>query len=95
MISGWEYPSVAVSVVGMSRARTSYDEIDTPATMRVDAAAAGRALRLPRTDRLAEAAVAGAPSLEYDDFPREVPKREIAIDEAAARIANALHLHLD
>jgi hypothetical protein len=79
----------------MSRARTSYDEIDSPATMRVDAAAAGRALRLHRRDRLAEAAVAGAPSLEYADFPREVPKREIAIDEAAARIANALHLHLD
>jgi hypothetical protein len=92
VISGWEYPSVAVSVIGMSRARTSYDEIDSPATMRVDAAAAGRALRL---GRLAEAAVAGAPSLEYDDFPREVPKREIAIDDAAARIANALHLHLD
>jgi hypothetical protein len=92
VISDWEYPSVAVSVIGMSRARTSYDEIDSPATMRVDAAAAGRALRL---GRLAEAAVAGAPSLEYDDFPREVPKREIAIDEAAARIANALHLHLD
>ena len=35
------------------------------------------------------------PSLEYDDFPREVAKREIAVDEAAARIANALHLHLD
>jgi hypothetical protein len=92
VISGWEYPSVAVSVVRMSRAHTSYDEIDSPATMRVDAAAAGRALRL---GRLAEAAVAGAPSLEYDDFAREVPKREIAIDEAAARIANALHLHLD
>ena len=92
MISGWEYPSVAVSVVDMSGHRTSYDEIDSPALMRLDAAAAGRALRL---DHLAEAAVAGPPSLEYDDFPREVAKREIAIDEAAARIANALHLHLD
>ena len=92
MISGWEYPSVAVSVVDMSDPHTSYDEIDSPALMRLDAAAAGRALRL---DRLAEAAVAGPPSLEYDDFPREVAKREIAIDEAAARIANALHLHLD
>ncbi len=76
----------------MGRLRTSYDEIDSPATMRADAAATGRALRL---DRLAEAAVAGAPSLEYDDFPREVPKRDIAIDEAAARIANALNLYLD
>jgi hypothetical protein len=92
VISGWEYPSVAASVDGMTHRRTSYDEIDSPATMRADAAATGLALRL---HRLAEAAVAGAPSLEYDDFPREVRKRDIAIDEAAARIANALHLHLD
>ena len=85
-----------VSVSGMTpvpgRGRTSYDEIDSPSAMREDAAAAGRALRL---DRMAQAAAAGPPSLEYDDFPREVGKREIAVDEAAARIANALHLHLD
>jgi hypothetical protein len=68
--------------------RTSYDEIDAPAAMREDAAAAGRALRL---DRVA----AGTPSLGYDDFPREVGRPEIAVDEAASRIANALHLHLD
>ena len=83
------YPSVAVSVVGMTRTRTSYDEIDSPAVMRQDAAATGRALRL---DRIARAAVAGPPSLEYDDFPREVPKREIAIDEAATRLAKAFYL---
>lgn len=85
-----------VSVTGMtpvpSRGHTSYDEIDSPAAMREDAAAVGRALRL---DRMAKAAAAGPPSLEYADFPREVGKREIAVDEAAARIANALHLHLD
>ena len=52
----------------------------------------GRALRL---QRVARAAAAGAPSLDYADFPREVPKREIAVTEAAARLANALHLHLD
>lgn len=75
-----------------SRGRTSYDEIGTPAELREDAAAAGRALKL---DPVAEAAAAGPPSLEYDDYPREVGKREIAVDEAAARIANALHLHLD
>ena len=75
-----------------SRSRTSYDEIDPPAAMREDAAAAGRALRL---DRVAAAVAAGPPSLEYDEFPREVGKREIAVDEAATRIANALHLHLD
>ena len=76
----------------MTRTPTSYDEIDSPAVMREDAAAAGRALRL---DRIARAAVAGPPSLEYDDFPREVAKREIAVDEAAERIANALNLYLD
>jgi hypothetical protein len=66
-----------------NRGHTAYDEIDSLAEMRVDAAAVARALRL------------GPPSLEYDDFPREVPKREIAVDEAAARLANAQHLHLD
>jgi len=76
----------------MGRTRTSYDEIDSPATMRADAAAAGRALRL---ERISRAAVAGARSLEYDDFPREVAKRDISVSEAAARLANALHLHLD
>jgi hypothetical protein len=76
----------------MTRTPTSYDEIDSPAVMREDAAAVGRALRL---DRIVRAAAAGPPSLEYDDFPREVAKREIAVDEAAARIANALNLYLD
>jgi hypothetical protein len=67
----------------MTRSSSSYDEIDTPAAMRADAAAVVKALRL------------GPPSLEYADYPSEVPKREITVDEAAARIANALHLHLD
>ena len=88
-MSGWEYPSVAVSVVRMSHTPASYDEIDSLATMRADAAAAGRVLRL---ERISRAAVAGPPSLEYDDFPREVPKREIAIGEAATRLANAFYL---
>lgn len=69
----------------MSSSHASYDEIDSPSAMRADAAEVGRALRLHRVDRRAEAA----------DLPREMPEREIAIDEAAARIANALHLHLD
>ena len=48
-----------------------------------------------RLESVARAAARRAPSLTYDDFPREVPKREIRIDEAAQRLANALHLHLD
>jgi hypothetical protein len=65
---------------------------DVNGDMYADARAARRNLRL---ERVARAAVEPAPSLRYDDFPREVPKREIRVDEAAQRIANALHLHLD
>ena len=35
------------------------------------------------------------PSIHFEDYPREVRKREIAVSDAAARLANALHLHLD
>ena len=74
-------------------ARTSSTTSSTaPARCATTAAPSGATLRL---DRVARAAVAGPPSLEYDDFPREVPKREIAVSDAAARLANALHLHLD
>ena len=69
-----------------------HDELDTPGSMSDDCRAVGAALRL---DRVARAAVSGPPSLEYDDFPREVPKREITVSDAATRLANALHLHLD
>jgi hypothetical protein len=89
---GWGYPRVTTTVAGMSRPRTSYDEIDSPGAMRDDCAEVGRVLRL---DRIARAAAAGPPSLEYDDYPREVGKREIEVSEAAARLAGALHLHLD
>ena len=69
-----------------------HDELDNVSRQREDCAAVGRNLRL---ERIARDAVAGAPSLEYADFPREVAKREIAVSDAAARLANALHLHLD
>ena len=51
--------------------------------------------RSPRFRKVAKAAVAPAPSIHFEDYPREVAKRDIAISDAAARIANALHLHLD
>jgi hypothetical protein len=31
----------------------------------------------------------------YSDFPHDLPKGGIEISEAAQRLANALHLHLD
>lgn len=48
-----------------------------------------------RLQRAALAAVATPPSIHFDDYPSEIGKRDIAISEAATRLANALHLHLD
>ncbi|WGX94745.1 hypothetical protein [Nocardioides sp. L-11A] len=67
-----------------------YEEIATPAELHADCQAVSR--------RLQDAAVQAtrpAPSLHFDELPRETPKREIEISEAAQRLANALHLHLD
>ncbi|SED36698.1 hypothetical protein SAMN04489844_4267 [Nocardioides exalbidus] len=64
--------------------------------MAADGRETGRNLGLEGPlERAARAAVATPPSLRYDDYPAEVGKREIRISDAAARIANALHLHLD
>lgn len=56
--------------------------------MHADCLATGRNLRL---ERIAEKAVAPAPSIRYEDFPREVAKRDIAVSDAAARLARALY----
>jgi hypothetical protein len=71
---------------------TAYHDLATPAQMREDCRAAGRHLRL---ERAAEKVGRPAPSIHFEDYPREVPKREITISAAAQRIANALELHLD
>jgi hypothetical protein len=66
---------------------SAFYELDSPQTMRADAAAVGQ--RLPLV----------APRLAYTDlyagYPTDLPKREIEITEAAQRLANALQLHLD
>ena len=73
--------------------------MDDTQQMYADAAACRANLHLgpdPRLEKAARRAVEGeAPSLHFEDFPREVGKRDIQISEAAARLANALHLHLD
>ncbi len=74
------------------RAPRAYDELSTPAQMRADARVAVANLRL---ERAARAATRQPPSLRFEDYPRDVAKREISVSEAAARLANALHLHLD
>ena len=68
--------------------------------MAADGREAGRNLGLDarlerRFDRAARAAVGAPPSIRFEDYPAEVGKREIRVSDAAARLANALHLHLD
>ena len=63
--------------------------------MSADARAVGQNLRLPSFERVARAAANPAPSLRYEDYPREVAKPEIRVSDAAARLASALHLHVD
>ena len=73
-----------------------HDELGTPAELAADCRATGRNLGLgSRLERAAQAAVATPPSLRFEDYPTEVGKREIRVSEAAARLAGALHLHLD
>ena len=75
---------------------STYADAATPAEMHADCEACGRNLGLERQlERAAEAAKAPAPGIHFDEFPREVTKRDVEISAAAARIANALHLHLD
>ena len=66
---------------------SAWFELDSPETMHADAAVVDA--RLPRV----------TPATAYTDlyagYPTDLPKREIEITEAAQRIANALHLHLD
>ena len=72
--------------------RLAYDDASTPEEMSADCRATGRNLRLRKA---AAAAVRPAPSIYFDEYPREVGKRDIRISDAATRLANALHLHLD
>ena len=72
--------------------RRVYDELAPARDMYDDARLARLNLRL---ERAARAAVEPAPSIHFDDYPREIAKREIRVTDAAQRLANALHLHLD
>lgn len=90
------YQSVANNVVDMSRqtpaSHLTHAELAPSVELAADCHVVGHNLRLPSPAR---ARVAAAPSLRFEDYPSEVGKREIAISDAAARLANALHLHLD
>ena len=60
--------------------------------MHSDAREVGRHLRL---DQVARAVTELPPSIHFEDYPREIAKREIRVSDAAMRLANALYLHLD
>ena len=74
----WEYPSVAPSV---EQHDARYDDARQPAqTMQADAAPPPTCASSCRAPRRAARRRAST----YDDYPRELPKREIEITEAAA-----------
>ena len=75
----------------MTTSRLPYADADTTATMAGDCAAAAATMHLPLRPLLA----GPAPSLRFEDYPREVRKRDITIDAATAHLAGALELHLD
>jgi hypothetical protein len=75
--------------------RLAYDDAASMAEMRADCEQVGRNLGLERRlARAAEAATESAPSIHFEDYPTEVPKREIRISQAAQRLANAMELDL-
>ena len=67
-----------------------YEEIESPSQLHADCEEVNR-----RLVRAAQKVTETAPSIHFDEFPREIPKKDIQISEAAQRLANAMHLHLD
>jgi hypothetical protein len=79
----------------MSYERLAYDDQDSANQMHDDCNACASSISLPRQRIDNSALTMPAPSLEFDQFPREVRKPEIEVSEAAAHLASRLHLHLD
>lgn len=83
----------------MSYQRLAYDDASTASQMTDDCRAVEEALHLPErrtaAERAARAAARPAPSLLFEDYPREVAKPRLEVSDAAARLAAALHLHTD
>lgn len=83
----------------MTYQRLAYDDAATSSEMTSDARAVEEALHLPARrsarERAERAAGKPAPSILFEDYPREVAKPSITVTDAAARLAAAVHLHLD
>ncbi|MEO9324757.1 hypothetical protein ABFT23_14785 [Nocardioides sp. C4-1] len=67
-----------------------YDDSSSFAAMQADARATSA-----RLEQAARLATRPAPSLHYDEQPGEQVKPTVEISEAAARLAAALHFHLE
>lgn len=78
----------------MSYQRLAYDDQDSASQMHDDCRACASTIDLPgqRVDSIA--LTSPAPSLTFDQFPRDVHKPQIEVSEAAAHLASRLHLHL-
>ena len=78
----------------MTYERLAYDDQDTTGKMHLDCTACAAQMNIPQ-QRITPELVENAPSIEFDDFPREIRKPEITVTEATAHLAARLHLHLD
>lgn len=78
----------------MTYERLAYDDADTAVKMHSDCTACASQMGFSQRQILPEV-LGDAPSIAYDDFPREVRKPEITVTEATALLAAQLHLHLD
>jgi hypothetical protein len=78
----------------MTYERLAYDDQDTAVKMHLDCTACAAQMGLA-TQRITPEALAEVPSIEFEDFPREIRKPEITVTEATALLAAQLHLHLD
>lgn len=88
-MSSLHSPSTAPVAIDLATTPAAYTEMSSAEQMTADCRAVQR--RLPDLSRAALV----APSLRFEDYPTETPKPEISVTAAAARLAGALHLHLD
>ncbi|MGA8258539.1 MAG: hypothetical protein WB767_18355 [Nocardioides sp.] len=72
----------------MTPETSPYDDLATPTEMLADCRATGRHLHL---EQAARRATRPAPSIHFDEQPREQRKRGIEVSEAAARLAAAIY----
>lgn len=96
-------PSVEGMTFDPSHAGLAYDDPATPSELTADCRAAEARLAFPAPftaplsapfSAMARAAARPAPSIRFEDFPREVAKRDVDPAVAARRIAAALDLDL-